>query len=435
MTAPEAPSASTDEDLLLLLPEVAEHGDLAWFDYGGSRRLLVNDPEEIHRVLARGTDEMRATPVTDAVRRVLGDGLLTASAPRWRPRRLVVQRELSRSAVRPVADVVAANTRAVIAGWSAGRRIDLKAELSGLALDNLGDAVFGSDFRAYRDTVGRAVETTLDVLDAANAGRPDESGRRRLDRAVDELDAFVGGLVAARARDGDRRQGILDVLLGAAGSGAPEFADPWVRDEAVTLIMAGHDTVAFTTAMALRLVGEDPDLLARLRAEVATALDAGSAPADLPETAPLARRVVEETLRLYPPVPILHRTAPTGFSVGERPVPEGTILVFSPWVTQRDARYFPDPLRFDPDRFAPARRAGMRRYTYFPFGAGPRVCAGNHFALLETVVVVALVSVEADLQTDIGERPRVTAPVGLRFTGPVPTLVRATRSTPRGGRS
>ena len=434
MTTHDAPLTSADEDLLRLLPEVAATGDLAWFDYGGSRRLLVSDPEEIHRVLARGSDEMRATPVTDAVRRVLGDGLLTASAPRWRPRRMVVQRELSRSAVRPVAEVVEANTRAVLDGWATGRLVDLKAEMSRLALDNLGDAVFGSDFRDYRATVGRAVDTTLEVLDAANAGRADESALRRLDRAVEELDAFVGVLVGGRSPGVDARQSILDVLLRAAASGAPEFADPWVRDEAVTLIMAGHDTVAFATTMALWLLAEDPALLARLRAEVTAALDAGSALADVPETAPLTRRVVEETLRLYPPVPILHRRAPAGFSVCGRPVPEGTILVLSPWVTQRDARWFPEPLHFDPDRFDGARRAGLRRYTYLPFGAGPRVCAGNHFALLEAVLVVALVAVHADLGIDTSERPAVTAPVGLRFPGPVPALVRSVRPHDGGAR-
>lgn len=424
MSAPVADAVHEDDDLLQLLPQVAATGPFAWFDYGGSRRLLVDDPAEIHRLLARGDDGMRVTPVTTAVRRVMGDGLLTTRAPRWRPRRLVVQRELSHSAVRSFAGVIEANTRALLEGWSRGDRIDLKAELSRLALDNLGDAVFGSDFRAYRETVGRAVDSTLAVLEEANRGRPESDSSRRLDAAVADLDAFVGALVADGGRD---RAGILDVLVRAATSGAPEFADPWVRDEAVTLIMAGHDTVAFATTMATHLLAGSPEVLARLRDQVGAALDRGVGVADLAAEAPLAARVVEETLRLYPPVPVLHRTAPEGCTVGPEQVPAGTILVLSPWVTQRDERYFPDPLAFDPERFSPGRRAGIPRHAYFPFGAGPRVCAGNHFALLECVVVVALLALHADLRMVQPGTPAVVAPVGLRFVDPVPAVVEELR--------
>lgn len=406
---------------------VAAQGDVVGYRFGEEERVLVSDPAVVHEVLTAWPEESRWTPITRAAAPMLGDGLILAGAPTWRPRRLVVQRELTYRSVRRFAEAIVTNTEQTIQGWPDAGALDLQAAIGRLTLVNLGDTVFGADFDTFADLLLETLRASQVAIDAAVASRFDAAERSALDEATARLDSVVQPLVAARAVEPTSGQDLLAVLVQARKSGDPAFAGTWLRDEAVMLITAGHETTAFTTTMALATLAREPQTAGRLRAELVAALGRGVAPAQLADEVPLARHVIQETLRLYPPLPALHRTAVADVELGGHAVTAGTLVVVSPHVLQRDPRSWPEPERFDPDRFAEGRRRELPRHAYLPFGAGARICAGNHFALLEAALIVALVTVGLDLEQR-GAPPRLLdSGTALRCAGPVPVLARRAR--------
>lgn len=394
--------AATLPDPLLERPQflqgVARQGDLVAHWYGAQRRVLVNDPALIDACMSGQVPHIGPSPVTSAAAEVLGEGLLTIQdLARWRPRRVLIQREISYRNVRRHAEQIARLTQAYLARWTPGRQLDVQAEMARLTLDGLGESVFTTDFETFRGLLMRAMQALTDYSTLIDTSQDSTAARRELDAAIAQLDSFVQALVAQRRIAPVERRDILDVLLAAVEQGGSLFHDGWVRDEAVTLIIAGHDTTALTTTMALYLLARNPEVAAALRAELRAAIGRGVPESQLADEVALARQVVEETLRLYPPLPTLTRSVRQDIELGGYAIAAGTVLVFSPWVTQRDARFFADPARFDPWRFAGERRKQTIGPAYFPFGAGPRICVGNHFALLEAAVIVALVTLQREL--------------------------------------
>jgi cytochrome P450 len=299
-----------------------------------------------------------------------------------------------------------------LAQWQPGSVIDVQAEMARLTLDILGATVFTTDFGTFLQRITRAMEATIRISTMTDTGIADPLAQQELDQAINELDAVVQHLVATRRLEPIERNDILQVLLDAVAQENPLFHDTWVRDEAVTLIVAGHDTTALTATMALYLLARNPEVTATLRDELRRALARGVPEAQLADEVALARHVVEETLRLYPPLPTLTRSVTHDIELGGYRIKAGTVLMFSAWLTQRDARFFPEPLHFDPWRFAGERRKRAIGPAYFPFGAGPRICVGNHFALLEAAVVVALTTLHTELELLEAGEP-VMAPLNV----------------------
>lgn len=408
----------------LFLEGVARQGDLVAYPSGEQRRVLVNDPDLAHACLTNEVAGIGPSPLTGAARTVLREGLLTITdMQNWRPHRILIQREISYRNVRRHAEVFADTARKRIAGWSPGSVIDIQTEMARLTLDILGEAVFTTDFSSFRDLIRRAMQALIDVSTAIDTGVADSAARQELDAAIAELDILVQQMVAERRIEPASRNDIMHALIAAVDAGNPVFDDSWVRDEAVTLLVGGHDTSALTATMALYLLARHPEIAATLRADMQAALARGVPEAQLADEVALARHVVEETMRLYPPLPTLTRSVTEDITLGEFQIDAGTVLVFSPWVMQRDARFFANPTQFDPWRFAGERRKSTLGNAYFPFGAGPRICVGNHFALLEIAVIVATTTLHADLELLDPNEP-VMAPLNsLRCRDGLPARV------------
>lgn len=424
--APELAAALPDYrlDPRRYLTLVASQGDVVGYRFGGEERVLVTAPADVHEVLTGWPEESRWTPITRTAALVMGDGLILATQPNWRPRRMVVQRELTYKAVRRFAEILTLNTEQRIQDWLAAGELDLQQAVGALAFDNLGDTVFGSDFRDVRSVLSRSLRASQIAIDAAVEDRFDDVERAKLDEAAEELNGFVERLVEARRIEPTTGRDILGVFLEAVASGDPAFRAPWLTDEAITLISAGHETTAFTVTIALHLLTRKRQVATRLRSELTAALHRGVPVPQLVDEVPLSRHVIQETLRLFPPVPALHRTAPSDVELGGYRIPQGTLVVASPYLVQHDGRSWPEPGRFDPGRFAEDRRRDLPRHAYIPFGAGARICAGNHFALLEAALIVAVVTLRLDLEELSAEPRLVDSGTALRCADPLQVRVR-----------
>src|SRR5262245_53188586 len=216
---------------------------------------------------------------------------------------------------------------------------------------------------------------------------------RRARRARERLDAIIYGLIAQRRAGAHDRGDLLSMLLLAQDEDdGSTMSDRQVRDEAMTILLAGHETTANALAWTWYLLSQSVDVERKLHAEVKRALD-GRLPtvADIPAL-PFVERVVTEAMRLYPPAWLIGRRAIEPYPIGGYVAPARTIFLMSPWVTQRDSRFFKDPDRFDPARWTPTFKAGLPKFAYFPFGGGPRQCIGESFAWMELVLVVATIA-------------------------------------------
>jgi cytochrome P450 len=196
------------------------------------------------------------------------------------------------------------------------------------------------------------------------------------------------------------------------------MGDRQLRDEAMTLFLAGHETTALTLAHTLYLLATHPEVERRLHDELASVVGDRLPTADDARALPYAERVLKESMRLYPPAWTTGREAAEDVDVGGYRIPKGSQILASQWVVHRDPRWFPEPERFDPDRWSPERAAQIPRYAYFPFGGGPRVCIGNHFAMLEATLMLAVIVGRWRLELLPGQRLAFKPSVTLRQAGP-----------------
>jgi cytochrome P450 len=373
-----------------------DHGPIVRLPVPGFAFYLVSDPEAIQRALTRthreyhkGISRRRdpAGPGIQPLSRVLGEGLLTSEATLHRRQRRTLQPMFHRARVAEYRETFAALAAQAVDGWTAGEPRDVHRDLTELTLAIIARTVFDVALDAEVITVIRTAiarhQPAMSRL-ASPVGRALDRlplpSTRRWRRDQDEVNQLLYELIAAR-RHTPGGHDVLSLLLAARDPDTGEaMPDRQVRDEAMTLLLAGHETTANALAWALHLLAEHPTAQERARAELST----------MDDDAPYLRAVWQETLRLFPPAWLQTRRLTEPDVVCGQSLPAGAMLLFSPWVVHRDARWWPEPDRFLPERWlAPAPE--RPRYAYFPFGGGPRQCIGNDFADLEGRVVLATV--------------------------------------------
>lgn len=414
------------EPLAFLGRMAAEHGDTVAFPIPGPPVLLVNDPADVQRVLRTGGRSWsKQTVQYAAFARVTGPGLLAADGPTWLAHRRVAAPAFHHERIEAVGGLVreaaddAIGARLRTPGFTSGDVVDLAELCHHVGLDVVGRTLFSVDLTGQAAdllrTTGSAAELVVRqgrslVSTLAWAPTPTNlrllAARRRLARAT-------AGLVAQR-RDtvGPGAASYGDDLLGLLLDS--DLTDEQVGDELVTMVIAGHETVASALSWTLMLLAEHPAAQDRLRAEVAAAGEVSFLRHR--EALPFTRAVVDEALRLFPPAWVVSRRAREADRIAGRDVPAGTLAIISPWLVQRRAEDWPDPEAFDPGRFADG---ATQRPAYLPFGAGPRLCIGRELALAEMVVVLGRL---------LGEF-RVSLPPG--YVRPAPETLAAVQ--PEGG--
>lgn len=381
------------------------HGDVARFRIGppgvGFAFDTVFTPEGARQILT-GRHYVKDAPVFAELARMMGDGIVTAEGARWRRDRRILQPLFTRRRVASHVEAIARAAEVLAAGWQdaarADRPVELHADAMDYALAALGATVFGADVEAAKPTVEMALPVMREHI-ARRALAPvrvpaavPTPANRRAERARRAMADLVGDLLAQRRSAGRGTDDLLGRLLDArdpeTGQG---LSDEELRAQAVTLLIAGHETTGAALAFALHLLARHADVQERVREEVAEVLDGR-----LPDAADLERlryttQVVDEALRLYPTAHTLPRRAGQDTELLGRPLPRGRIVAVSVWGIHHNPRVWPEPARFDPDRFAEHGGAHRERYTHLAFGGGPRTCVGVHLALAELVVAVATV--------------------------------------------
>ncbi|GAB7193309.1 cytochrome P450 [Kineococcus sp. NUM-3379] len=414
---------------------VRRHGDVVAFPLPRTHVLLLNDPAGVRRVLVDNARSYgRDTIQYGALSAVTGQGLLTSDGETWRRHRRVVQPAFHHGRLDAVARQAGVAARRVRARWAqAGPQepVDVAEGLFAAALEVVGHLLADTDLagEALAPAAHRLVAAVEEALAAVVAGASSPvpaswptPRRRRLRRAVARVDEVCELLVRLR-REAGVGPDDTDVLALLLRAGLPPGQ---VRDELVTFVVAGHETVASALTWTLHLLARHPGEQARLHAELDAVLGGpgGREPGwDDLQALPFTRAVLEESLRLYPPAWVVTRRALADDVVAGVPVPAGTLVIVCTWALHRHPALWEDPEAFRPGRFLER----VRREGYVPFGAGPRLCIGRDVALVEGVLVLASLLRDHALRPAPGPEPRVESLVTLRPAGGMPLLVSARR--------
>jgi cytochrome P450 len=395
------------------------HGDIYYAPSGGVGLYVLRHPDHIWEVLVRdGANYGKTHTAFDQLKRFLGDGLLTTDGAAWRRQRRMVNPAFTKARLEGYASAMVDESLATRDAWRDGERRDVSREMMELTLRIVCQTLFSHDVGGQADDVALAMDTFRDSI-----GRPDflpkwipSPNRRRAREAVAALDRIIYGMIAERRQSGHKPDppDLLHMLLSARddeGDGAA-LADKEIRDQLVTLFLAGHETTSHAVTWTWYLLSQHPAAEATLHAELDRVLG-GRPPtyADL-EALPYTRQVFEEAMRLYPPVTTTARKAEVDTEIGGYQVPAGSEVVIWIYMTQRDSRWFPQPSVFRPERFAPDAVAARPKLAYLPFGAGARACIGKVFALIEGSLILATLAQRFSMRVVPGHRvvpqPRVT---------------------------
>jgi cytochrome P450 len=425
--APPGPSRSfrtlfiygPGRDPLTFFSDLARtYGDISRVHMAGERLYLLNHPRYVKDVLVTNQRNFLKGRGLERAKRLLGEGLLTSEGAVHVRQRRLLQPAFHKDRIAQYASVMTAYADRVQSGWTDGGTIDAAQEMMRLTLGVVGKTLFDADVESHAKNVGRALTEVLDSFwmtmlpfyDVLEQLPLPVFRRGRDARAA--LDAIIYGMINERRNSPGDRGDLLSMLLMAQDeeNHGARMSDTQVRDEAMTIFLAGHETTANALSWTWHLLSGAPEIEAKLHAEVDRVLG-GRLPAlaDIPNLS-FVERVVTESMRLYPPAWIIGRRAISDYPVDEYVIPARSIVVTSPYLLHRDARFFPEPERFNPDRWTPEFKASLPPFAYFPFGGGARRCIGESFAWMELILVVAAIAQKWTLRTVPGH-PVVPQPV------------------------
>jgi cytochrome P450 len=358
---------------------------------------LVTHPDHVKYVMqdnhpnyTKGFNYVRMEPF-------LGKGLLTSEGEEHLRNRRLAQPAFHRQRIAGFADLMAGHTARMLAGWEPGAKLDVHHEMMKLTLAVVGDALFSTDISQSAEEVGRALSDVLEITNHRfeSIFVPPKffptPMNLRFNRSLDVLDTLVNGLISARRKNPEVKNDLLAMLMEArTEDGKDGMSDRQLRDEVMTMVLAGHETTANALTWAFYLLSTHPEVERRLATEVAQLEGRAPTLADLPKL-PYTKQVMEETMRLYPPAWAVGRQTIEDDEIGGYRIPKKTDVMLFPFMTHRDPRFWDNPEGFDPDRFLPENAAKRHKFAFFPFAAGPRMCIGSAFAMMEMQLVLAMV--------------------------------------------
>lgn len=423
------------DPLTLLLRLQREQQRIMHLRIGGRHQYLVFSPEDSKHILQENHRNYGRSLAFQVLKIFLGNGLLTSDGDYWRRQRRLTQPAFHRQKLAALAQTMISET----ADWldelkrhNKQQPLNVSQAFMDVTMRIVCKTLFGSDVATQLGGLSSALDT-LNYMANDRLMSPVQvplnwptPGNRRFRRASALVDTFIYDLINQRRKDTDMGDDLLSMLLTTEDEETGErMSDKQLRDECVTLFAAGHETTAVSMAWTLHLLSQNPDVLNRLRSESQLALGSARTPApDLFRALPYTLQVVQESLRLYPPAWIMSRLALGDDHIGPYTIPKGTAALVCPYLLHRDPTNWPDPERFDPDRFAPGgEKDQLHSYAYLPFGGGPRLCIGNQFALMEMQILLAMLVRDFDIQCIPNQRVVPRPLITLRPNRPINVIL------------
>jgi len=386
------------DPLNFFLTLTRQYGDVVCYRPAPEPAYLVNHPDDIRHVLVdNNRNYIKATYINQMFKTAVGDGLLTSEGETWRSQRRMMQPSFHKHNLARMDSLVIDQTERMLSKWEAAvrqnRPVNLAQEIASLTLGITTRALFKVDLDEEIDRVGQAVDMGGALLERPN--------HPRFKAGIQMIKETVESIIASR-RGSNNGEGPIGDLLGTmmqardeeTGQGMDDLA---LRNQVITLLLAGYETTASALTWTFYLLSQHPEVVARLRAELRDVLDGRTPVSDDLPSLDYTRMIFEEALRLYPPAWVLGRVALGEDRLGGYAVPPRTIIAISPYTVHRHLAFWRDPDHFDPERFSHQRSSQRQRFSYIPFGAGPRQCIGNTFAMLEAQLIIAMVMGRFDL--------------------------------------
>ncbi|MFN2493495.1 MAG: cytochrome P450 [Pyrinomonadaceae bacterium] len=411
-----------NRDTLGFITRAREHGDIVRMRFFYVTAYFLYHPDDIEYVLSiNAKNFIKSMSLrSNFFHRLLGNGLLTSEGEFWRRQRRLAQPAFHRQRIGAYGEVMVGYTTRTISSWREGELRDIHRDMMRLTLEVVVKTLFNADVSGDADKVAEVLSEMVHPF-ASQAtlkwiidNRLPTPAHRRFHKAAQEIDLIVYRIIAER-RAADSDQGdLLSMLLRARDDDGSYMTDRQLRDEVMTLFLAGHETTALTLSWAWYLLAQNPEIEEKFHAELDEVL--GGKPPTVDDMGRLkyTEMIAKESMRLYPPAYGLGRQAIANCEIGGYRVPARSQVFMFPWATQRDGRFFAEPERFYPERWTDEFINSLPKYAYFPFGGGPRICIGNYFAMMEVVLLLATIGQRFKLSLAAGHQVTLLPAMSLR---------------------
>jgi cytochrome P450 len=410
---------------LQFLTKLGNYGDIARFKIGPLPAYLINNPDMIRQVLVDQADDYRKDPlISYAARKFVGNGLFVLEGETHRQERKLMLPAFNHKHLIKYADVMVNITQRRIQTWQPEQTIDMTHAMMGLTLDIAIRCLFGTSLPESAKDIDGVMQSFQDIANMEARKMPPlpdwwpNEHKRRLRYTKRTLNKVISDIIDMKRRESSTTEhgdDLLSILMQAVYDDNTLITDEQLRYEMLTLFIAGHETTASVMYWVLYLIARHPDVQAKLYSEISTVLQGQLPTFQHLEQFSYLNMVIDEALRLYPTAYIFGRTPTKDVQLGDYAIRKGSLLYFSPFVIQRDSRYFDEPDTFDPERFSPERVKSIKRYTYIPFGSGTRICIGQQFGLMEARLLLATILQKYHLSPARAEEIK---PIGLATLRP-----------------
>jgi cytochrome P450 len=410
--------------LPFLVESAEKYGDIVFFKLGNERIYLFNHPDLIRDVLVTNQKNFTKSRALERAKRVLGEGLLTSEGEFHLRQRRLAQPAFHRDRISSYGRSMVDYAGRTSSRWTNGQSLDIHQEMMRLTLAIVAQTLFSADVENEANEIGEALTTTFEAFNIGILPFSEILEKlplpynKRFKAARARLDDTIYRIINERRATGEDTGDLLSMLLLAqdteAGGGG--MTDTQIRDEAMTIFLAGHETTANALSWTWYLLSQHSDVATRFYKEIDALGDRLPRPEDLPDF-PYTRMILAESMRLYPPAWAVGRRAINDFEAGGYHIRARSMVLMSPYIMHRDPRFYPDPDRFDPERWRPEVAAMRPKFSYFPFGGGARVCIGEQFAWMEGILILITIGQKWRMSYLGGSAPGIEPRITLRPAG------------------
>ncbi len=408
--------------LAMMIAMARDYGDISHYKIGPQHLFFFNHPDLIRDVLVTNQKNFHKSRGLERAKRLLGNGLLTSEDEFHLRQRRLAQPAFHRQRIAAYATTMVDFAERTRSTWTDGRTVDMHTEMMRLTLGIVAKTLFDADVDSEAGEIGSAMTTAFESFNYAMLPFTEHLEKlplpavRRFNAARDRLDKTIFRMIGERRAGGEDRGDLLSMLLLAQdteGDGTG-MSDAQLRDEALTIFLAGHETTANALTWTWYLLSQHPEVEARLHAELDSALGGRRPTFEDLQILPYTRMVLSESMRLYPPAWAIGRRALKSFNALGYEISAGSVVLMSQYIMHRDARFFPEPERFDPERWTAESQAQRPKFSYFPFGGGARVCIGEQFAWMEGILLLATIAQQWRMRLDPGQVVDIQPLITLR---------------------